>query len=116
MESKGIGATGILRLDHRDIGPLAGWHLNPQTLDLTTVLDVLALEELQTCDHDRNGRMVVDIDNVSIPTQAHFRSGVDRLARGRHENGTAITGACGQHASEREDFSANDFSHADAAT
>jgi len=112
MELKRIGPSGILRLHRRNVGPLTSWHLNAQALDLATVLNVLTIEELQTRDHDRNGRMVVDIDNVSITAETHFGSGLDRLVRGRYENGNTITGACAcQHAGNRETCSADDVSH-----
>jgi hypothetical protein len=115
VELKGIRPTGILRLDCHDVGPLAGWHLNAQALDVTTVFDVLAIEELQTRDHDWNGRMVVDIDNVPITAEAHFRPGLDRLVRGRNENGNTITGACAcQHAGDHEDGSAEYIWHLEA--
>ena len=72
VELKRIGPIGILRLDCRDVGPLTSRYLDAQPLDFATVLNVLTIEELQTRDHDRNGRMVVDIDNVSITAEAHF--------------------------------------------
>ena len=116
MELKRIGPTGILRLDRRNVSPLTSWHLNAQALDLATVLNVLTIEELQTRDHDRSGRMVVDIDNVSITADAHFRSALDRLVRGRDENRNTITGACAcEHAGNREACSADDVSHVEAA-
>ena len=112
MELKRIGPTGILGLDCRNVSPLTSWHLNAQALDLATVLNVLTIEELQTRDHDRSGRMVVDIDNVSITADAHFRSALDRLVRGRDENRNTITGACAcEHAGNREACSVDDVSH-----
>jgi len=113
VELKRIGPSGILRLDGQDVGPLTCRHLNAQVLDLATVLNVLTIEQLQTRDHDRNGRMVVDVDNVSITAEAHFRSGLDRLVRGRHEDGNTITGAC-ECAGDRETYSADDVSHPEA--
>src|SRR6266571_4489969 len=112
VELKRIGPIRILRLDCRDVGPLTSRYLDAQPLDFATVLNVLTIEELQTRDHDRNGRMVVDIDNVSITAEAHFRSGLDGLVRGRHENGNTITGACArQHAGNHEACRADDVSH-----
>jgi hypothetical protein len=115
VEVKRIGPIGILRLDCRDVGPLTSRDLNAQALDVATVLNVLTIEELQTREHDWNGRMVVNIDNVSIPAEAHFRSGLDRLVRGRHENENTITGACAcQYARKREACTADEVSHAAA--
>ncbi len=110
VEAKRIGAIGILRFDCRQRGALAGWHLDAQALDVTTVLDVFAIDELQTCDDDWNRRMVVHKDNLAIAAEAHFRPGLDRLVRGGNENGNAIAGAsiC-QHADDHEGRNAECF-------
>jgi len=51
---------------------LAGWYGNTDVLYLATILDVLAVYEMETRDHNGNRRVVVDKDDLAFAAQGHF--------------------------------------------
>jgi len=111
-EPKGGRTIGVVRPHGSHVLPLARAYLDPQAHDLTSVLYVLAVGEMKTGDHNCNGRVIEDVDVLSVTAQRHLRPSLDRLVRRGDVHGDGPARARGgQGANRPEDQRPNRESH-----